>query len=68
MYFMYTIAIQQRREKIEAYDREMEKFKQSTAQAQHHVDKARQVLWTDLDNITPSKCAELADQCQVRII
>ena len=43
----------------------MEKFHMSTQQAEEYVNQARDVLWKDLDNITPSKCTELAEQCQV---
>ena len=64
MYILF-VAIQQRRDKIESYDREMEKFHMSTQQAEEYVNQARDVLWKDLDNITPSKCTELAEQCQV---
>ena len=38
----------------------------STQQAEEYVNQARDVLWKDLDNITPSKCTELAEQCQVK--
>lgn len=64
--YLIITAIQQRREKIESYDKEMEKFHQSTIQAEQFVNQAREVLWKDLDNITPSKCTQLAEQCQVR--
>jgi len=67
MWYCNTAAIRQRRAKIESYDREMYKFRQSTAQAESYVSEARKVLWTDLDNITPSKCEELSEQCQVSL-
>ncbi|XP_067943129.1 nesprin-1-like [Watersipora subatra] len=59
-----TNAIQQRREKIELFDREMEKFHKSTQQAEVFIKQAREMLWKDLDHITPIKCAELSEQCQ----